>query len=324
MRTFLIRLFTFLGGIYFFLEFVLPGNLNFDRYHEEISDGFNAIGVMAIGLGLINLVMFHGTKIIYRRTGYFHSCALLLGLLCMLLVSFKHSLLNYQLNQQVERLENLKLFAEKIRSDSQDATPLSIPLTTRNSKLLEALNPLTQELSQLAEQRQSVDMRQNLENLALLTQALKDQHLDDITLHDKLILALGELNQSYRDLLQHEYLSSTTKKMYSLLFDGIFTSLGSAMFSLLGFYIASAAYRAFRIRTAESALMTLAAIVVMLGQIPFGMWLWHGLPEARLWLLTVPNSAAFRAIKIGAAVAGLVMAFRMWFSIETKSFAKEQ
>jgi hypothetical protein len=34
----------------------------------------------------------------------------------------------------------------------------------------------------------------------------------------------------------------------------------------------------------------------------------------------VPNSAAFRAIEIGSAVAALVMAFRMWLSIESEGF----
>jgi hypothetical protein len=45
------------------------------------------------------------------------------------------------------------------------------------------------------------------------------------------------------------------------------------------------------------------------------------LPAVRQWLMEVPNSAAFRAIKIGSAVAGLVMAFRMWLSIESESFS---
>jgi hypothetical protein len=96
------------------------------------------------------------------------------------------------------------------------------------------------------------------------------------------------------------------------------------MFSLLAFYMAAAAYRAFRIRSAESALMMGAALLVMLGQIPFGIWVWDRFPEIRLWLLTVPNAAAFRGIAIGAAVAGLVMAFRMWLSIESESFSRER
>ena len=70
--------------------------------------------------------------------------------------------------------------------------------------------------------------------------------------------------------------------------------------------------------------MMAAALVVMLGQIPFGSWIWEGFPDLRLWLLRVPNAAAFRAIKIGAEVAGLIMAFRMWFSIESESFSDRE
>jgi hypothetical protein len=69
--------------------------------------------------------------------------------------------------------------------------------------------------------------------------------------------------------------------------------------------------------------MMLAALLVMLGQIPFGVWIWSALPDIRLWLLSVPNTAAFRAIGIGAAVAGLVMAFRMWFSLESENFGEK-
>jgi hypothetical protein len=72
--------------------------------------------------------------------------------------------------------------------------------------------------------------------------------------------------------------------------------------------------------------------LVVLGQIPFALF-GHGdtgqyfqelLPKIRLWLLTVPNSAAFRAITIGAEIAALVMAFRMWLSIESESFADKE
>ena len=69
VRTRLIKLVTFLGGIYFFLEFVLPGTVfgvKIDTYHDQISNGFITIGAMAAGLGLINLIMQHGSKIIFR------------------------------------------------------------------------------------------------------------------------------------------------------------------------------------------------------------------------------------------------------------------
>jgi hypothetical protein len=112
--------------------------------------------------------------------------------------------------------------------------------------------------------------------------------------------------------------------VYDFLYDGLFNQLGSAMFALLGVYIAAAAYRAFRIRTIESALMMVAAVIVMLGQISFGREIYEHMPSIRQWLLEVPNSAAFRAIRLGAGVAGLMLAIRMWLSIESKSFSSER
>ena len=89
-----------------------------------------------------------------------------------------------------------------------------------------------------------------------------------------------------------------------------------SMFSLLGFYVATAAFKAFKIKSFESFLMMLSALIVILGQVPFGVKIWNGFPSLRLWLLSVPSTGAFRAITLGAFIAGLVMALRMWFSLE--------
>ena len=92
MRTRLIKLVTFLGGIYFFLEFVLPGTVfgvKIDTYHDQISNGFITVGAMAAGLGLINLLMQHGSKIIFRRREWVYSAALLSGLAIMIAVTWQ-------------------------------------------------------------------------------------------------------------------------------------------------------------------------------------------------------------------------------------------
>jgi len=103
------------------------------------------------------------------------------------------------------------------------------------------------------------------------------------------------------------------------LFGGLMNNLSSAMFSLLAFYMASAAYRSFRVHNLEAALMMAAALAIMLGQIPLGYWLSADAPQVRNWLMTWISTPAFRGIAFGAMVAGLAMAVRMWLSLEKTS-----
>lgn len=104
--------------------------------------------------------------------------------------------------------------------------------------------------------------------------------------------------------------------------------VGSTIFSLLAFYLASASYRAFRIRSAEAALMMATALIVMLGQTPFGMYLtgWIGeqfkalwLPNIAGWVLRVPNSAVVRGLIFGTMLGGIGTALRYWLNLEKGS-----
>lgn len=129
--------------------------------------------------------------------------------------------------------------------------------------------------------------------------------------------------------------SKASTNAYNMLFEGIVAALGATMFSTIGFYIVSAAYRAFRIRSGEATLMLIAAFIVMIGQVPVGAYLTNGLPTAgpaasfRLenlsyWILAVPNMAAQRGIWFGIEVGALAMALRQWLSLERGSFFERE
>jgi len=338
----LIRLVTFLAGVYFFLEFLLPKSVleaaGVADLHDEISNGFIVVGTMAFGLGIINLFRVHGTRVVFRRRDWLYSAALLSGLVLMMTVTGQDWLNSLSVTERNRECRHLGKFAEVIVEDSTNGREDVPPRTYRINKLHEAVEVTIKNIS-LEHEKAIKTLSQSLEEVSLvrlqeLTKELNEAILltDGITADDlaadEQILLLGrritEVGVIFEKILRIQYEHSTGSKLYLFFFEGLFVSLGSAMFSLLGVYIASAAYRAFRIRSVESLLMMLAAVVVMLGQISFYEYVSEDLPNIRQWLLEVPNTAAFRAIKIGAMIAGLVMAFRMWFSIESESFSSRR
>ena len=63
---------------------------------------------------------------------------------------------------------------------------------------------------------------------------------------------------------------STEGTLFKWMFDYIFTPMSATMFSLLAFFVASASYRAFRIRNFEATLLLVSGIIIMIGRVPIG------------------------------------------------------
>ncbi|MEW6025924.1 MAG: hypothetical protein AB1599_01325 [Planctomycetota bacterium] len=90
----------------------------------------------------------------------------------------------------------------------------------------------------------------------------------------------------------------------------------ATMFSMIGFFIASAAFRAFRARSLEATLLLLAGVIIMLGQTPLGGMISNIIPDGMVWILTIPNMAAKRAILFGIAMGSIAFSLRIIFGIE--------
>lgn len=117
----------------------------------------------------------------------------------------------------------------------------------------------------------------------------------------------------------------------------LYLPLSSTMFALLAFYIASAAFRAFRAKNTEAILLLITAFIVLLGRTYSGIWLtswvdsfvaeentaWYaelirGLRLDRMTetIMNVFNLAGMRAITIGIALGVAATSLKVLLGVD--------
>lgn len=110
------------------------------------------------------------------------------------------------------------------------------------------------------------------------------------------------------------------------LYNNVQVPMDASMFSLLAFFIASAAFRAFRARSFEAFLLLATAMIVMIGNVPVGDLVWNkvmswmpwtdGASWLRQWILDVLNNAARRGIILGVSLGVISQSIRIILGIE--------
>jgi len=100
------------------------------------------------------------------------------------------------------------------------------------------------------------------------------------------------------------------------IFDHIQFPLQAATFSLLAFFVATAAYRGLRVRSLEALAFVATAVVVLLGQVPIGRYLGEFVPAAKDWILDVPSTAGVRGIIIGVALGTIATGVRVLMGLD--------
>jgi hypothetical protein len=118
------------------------------------------------------------------------------------------------------------------------------------------------------------------------------------------------------------------------LFDGLLQQMDAAMFSLIAFFILSAAYRAFRIRSIEATILLATALIMILslmgavqymsnqaiesvaGPNPDAFARNFSLTAVAGWISTNIQTPAIRVIDIGIGIGALAMGLRLWLSLE--------
>lgn len=106
---------------------------------------------------------------------------------------------------------------------------------------------------------------------------------------------------------------------WKFMYNQLIAPMNATVYATLVFYIGSAAYRSFRMRSMEAGILLAVAAIMMLGRVPLGAMLLRGNPalgKMADWLLSVPNTAGMRGIQIGACLGGLATALRIMLGIE--------
>ncbi len=126
----------------------------------------------------------------------------------------------------------------------------------------------------------------------------------------------------------------TINYAYDMLFDGLIQQMDAAMFSMIAFFILSAAFRAFRVRSVEATVMMASALLLMLSLMGAVDFLWSGWIEKMTsdnpahflnnfnlsvvapWVKSNLQIPSIRALDFGVGLGALAMGLRIWLGLE--------
>ena len=205
---------------------------------QDSNTWFQIIASFAIILGALNLLRVHSEKIIRKQNNYQYSIFTILGFVLMFSAGFIFKGAHY-----------IKI--DSINPSEVDGVAKII------SGNINTIN--------------EIDIRNTLELLSngSINQITIDERFIFSTVPDDIVSQINEYAGRVSDVDQDALGKHIVVKgtFYSWIYDYMFTPLTSTMFALLAFYVASASYRAFRIRNFEATLLLISGIILMLGRV---------------------------------------------------------
>jgi hypothetical protein len=113
-------------------------------------------------------------------------------------------------------------------------------------------------------------------------------------------------------------------EQYQWLYNNVFSTTQIAFGAIVPFFIASAMYRAFRVRSFESLLLVAGTCLALLRAVPFGVYLIPGLSNLVDWLMLGPVTGTSRGLMIGISIGFIAMSVRVLLGLERGFFGAEK
>lgn len=322
-------------GILMIVIFFVP---QWEDWREIFLNWFAIIAGFALVLGAGSLLLVNLNKISRKSPGWGYSVVLIFSLFLMATLGILQGNIKSIMGPPRFGMHDLKEPVEFITAIRGGQDPVSAYIKGRLSAETKSLidkfdasnkeNVPSKELQKLlSADMNSIIFGENIfEKERFKNVKLSDKTWALIEKPDKKQIEISRLN---RMLIEEAYPGEIIKARlmtpYDFLFEYVYTPLSATMFSLLAFYIASAAFRAFKAKTLEAGLLLVTAFMVMLGRVPLGEILWDKIPFINAvpiskiiedWIMGCFNTAGQRAIMLGASIGVISVSMKILLGVE--------
>ena len=245
---------------------------------NDATQWFDIIASFAVFLGGLNMLKLQLLKIIKKKKNWQYSILAVFGFALAIFAGFFYRGSNYILIKEIDKAHTM---------------PIAEILTTE----LNLDNP-----KNIADNISSSENGYEIPNI-FMTEGSATNFMDKLKMSD---VSLELHSKPWGAHLQ------TKGSLFSWMFFKIFAPLSASMFALLAFFVASASYRAFRIRNFEATLLLGSGVLLMLGRVPIGELIpWWVVIV--IWILGLGAIMApfirDRRILLGLVGGGIVLSF---------------
>ena len=234
----------FVVGVTMLVSWFIPHS-PFDAFEIHATQWFDIIASFAMILGSLNLLKIQSSKLIHKKRGWQYSLAAILGFFLTLTFGFVLKggyflVLKDVGNNPIAVVNEL---SHELKVDKQNAN---------NIYIIHEIGDGIKIKKQYYTQNSAIEFKNRLETAGAITE-VKD------------VVWGGHLQED--------------NTYFAWLFKNVFTPLSATMFALLAFFVASASYRAFKVRNLEATILLVAGIIIMIGRVPLGVFITNWIPK---------------------------------------------
>jgi hypothetical protein len=116
----------------------------------------------------------------------------------------------------------------------------------------------------------------------------------------------------------------SASSQYQYIYNTILQPLSGTMYPATLFFLCSAIYRTFRIRSYQALLFVATGAVILVANAPVVGATFPILVTTKAWIMDVELTAAYRAILIGIGLGTIMLGFRVIFGLEQTHLGREE